>query len=223
MLYIAHRGKTIKSLENTIEAFTAAALDPHYDGIECDIYSTKDGEFIVHHDSTLKRLAAIDQPIMDLTYQELRNVKLFDQHKKSYQIPHLVEFLDLCKKYRKRPIIEIKKIHDITLLNSLVVLLEDYKDLDVALISFDLNYLKYARALSSLELYLLTTEITDQLIYDCQANGLHFNMSKELVSKELIQRLQKRSFKIGVFTVNDRETEEICKLLKLDFLTTDSL
>lgn len=223
MKYIAHRGKTINALENTKEAFLNAALDSHFDGIECDIYTTSDGEFIVFHDESTKRLSAEDHQILDLSYEEIKQLKLYDKKKNTYEIPHLVEFLDICKKHQKKPIIEIKKIHDITLLHNLIAIIDDYIDLEPVIISFNINYLKYLRAISTVNLYLLTTFIDDQLIYDCRVNALDLYINKESVNKSLVQKLKKKGFNLGVFTVNDKKTETICKELMIDLLTTDKL
>ncbi len=223
MKYIAHRGKTSDALENTIEAFLAAATDPHFYGIECDIYSTSDHEFIIYHDQILNRFADDERKVMDLTYKEIEVIKLNGIDNESYKIPHLVEFLNVCKLYQKKPIIEIKKIHDISLLQDLLTLLEDYMTLEPMIISFNINYLKYLRTLSNIELYILTTEISGQLIYDCKVNELNFYINKESVSKQTISTLKKKGFKVGVYTVNEKETEDLCKNLKVDYLTTDIL
>jgi glycerophosphoryl diester phosphodiesterase len=223
MKYIAHRGITKDSLENTIEAFLKAASNPHYDGIECDVYSTLDGEFIVFHDQDLKRLADDDRKIMDLSYDDIKSIKLKNQEGQTFHIPHLVEFLDVCRSALKKPIIEIKKVHDLTLLQNLLVLLEDYMDLNPMLISFDINYLKYIRTLSNIELYFLTLEINGQMIYDCRVNELDFFINKESLSEETIKVLQNKGFNVGVFTVNEKDIEEACITYKVNYLTTDTL
>ncbi len=223
MKYIAHRGKTINALENTKEAFIDAALDSHFEGIECDVYTSSDGEFIIFHDEDMKRLSSKKQNIMDLSYEEIKQIKLHDKHKNIYEVPHLVEFLDICKKYQKKPIIEIKKIHDITLLHHLVVLLEDYLELEPVLISFNINYLKYIRAISNIKLYFLTTYVDDQIIYDSRVNELNLYINKETLDKSLVKKLKKKGFEIGVFTVNDKKNESKFKELDIDLFTTDKL
>lgn len=223
MKYIAHRGKTINALENTKEAFIDAALDSHFEGIECDIYTSSDHEFIVFHDESTKRLSTKNQKIMDLSYDEIKQIKLYDKNKKIYGIPHLVEFLDICKAHQKNPIIELKKIHDISLLNNLFVILDDYANLEPVIISFNMNYLKYLRAISNIKLYLLTTDVDDQLIYDCRVNELNLYINKESLNKSLVEKLKKKGFSIGVFTVNDKKIESKCRELNIDLFTTDKL
>lgn len=223
MKYIAHRGLTKDDLENTVEAFLKASSDVHYDGIECDIFTTKDGEFVIHHDQDFMRLAQDNRKIMELTYDEIKIIELKDQNNKIFHVPHLVEFLDICMKAKKKPVIEIKKIHDITMLHHLLTLLEDYMDLNPMIISYSIDYLKYMRTLSHIELYLLTDEINEQLIYDCKVNELHFYIDKKVLSKETVELLKQDGFSIGVFTVNEKTVETKCKDYEIDFLTTDLL
>lgn len=53
-MFIAHRGVVKKGLlENTIPAFLAAIKSDRYEGFELDVYTSKDKEFVVHHDILL--------------------------------------------------------------------------------------------------------------------------------------------------------------------------
>ena len=218
MEYIAHRGKTQEALENTIEAFIHAGQDDHFIGIECDIYSTLDGVFIVHHDEIIP-----NQPnnhrINEMNFDEIKDIKLANK----YDIPTLEAFLDICKTYKKIPMIEIKKIANIDHLNQLLIILDLYKDIKPIVISFNINYLKYLRAISDIELYFLTTEITDQNMYDCRVNELNYYINKESLNEQTIKTLKSKGFKIGVFTVNEKQIEERAKNLSIDYLTTDTL
>ncbi len=223
MKYIAHRGKTIHALENTKEAFLAAASDSHYDGIECDIYTSKDKEFFCFHDESTKRLSKTKHLVMDLSFDELKQIKLIDKTNQAYKIPHLIEFLNICKTYQKQPVIEIKKMHSITNLHDFLSLLEDFMMLKPIVISYNIDYLKYLRALSEIDLYLLTASIDDQIIYDCRVNEINFNLDKKTIHKTLVTKLKKKGFIIGAFTVNSKKQEAEFKDLKIDFITTDKL
>lgn len=52
---IAHRGDTMNAVENTVEAIESAA-EAGADYSEIDIQETKDHQFVVFHDMTLRRL-----------------------------------------------------------------------------------------------------------------------------------------------------------------------
>jgi glycerophosphoryl diester phosphodiesterase len=173
----------------------------------------------VHHDDSIKNLNNDNRKIIDMDFHEIKDVKLEGK----YDIPTLETFLEICKTYKKIPMIEIKKVANIEHLNQLLILLDLYKDIKPIIISFNINYLKYLRAISDIELYFLTTEITDQNMYDCRVNELNYYINKESLNGQTIKVLKSKGFKIGVFTVNEKEIEEQAKKLSLNYLTTDSL
>lgn len=92
-LMIAHRGlfNPNKGIpENSMDAFALAVAKGY--GIETDIRLTKDGEVVIHHDDTLKRLCGVDKRVCSLTLAELRELSLSETDQK---IPTLKEFLNL--------------------------------------------------------------------------------------------------------------------------------
>lgn len=60
--------------ENSLAAFRAA-VEKGY-GIELDVHRTKDGQLVVHHDDSLKRLTGVDIRISRSTLEEVRTCKL---------------------------------------------------------------------------------------------------------------------------------------------------
>ncbi|HPX21181.1 MAG TPA: glycerophosphodiester phosphodiesterase family protein, partial [Bacilli bacterium] len=93
-LMIAHRGASVYELENTKEAFIAAGNRTFW-GIETDIRLTKDGEIVIFHDETLKRLAGMEAKVSDFDFAEVREISLkgrFD-HIEASRIPTLSEYL----------------------------------------------------------------------------------------------------------------------------------
>lgn len=118
--FIAHRGDAKKKeLENTLEAFKNAINNPKFSGFECDVRTSKDGVFVIHHDIFIdKRL------INSITYNEL---------KEKYHIPSLEEVLKL--KTDKLILVEIKEPYlDI---DSFLFLIEKYKEKNIYIVSFD--------------------------------------------------------------------------------------
>lgn len=87
----AHRGlHDSERAENSISAFRAAK-DAGY-GIELDVRLSRDGELVVFHDSTLKRVCGIDALVLDYTAEELSKLSLSGT---SDGIPTLKEVLEL--------------------------------------------------------------------------------------------------------------------------------
>lgn len=92
-MLIAHRGfhNAEKGIpENSLPAFVEAVA--HGYAIENDIHITADGEVVIFHDDTLKRMCSADIKIEDLTLKEIKQFQLLDTNE---QIPTLKECLDL--------------------------------------------------------------------------------------------------------------------------------
>lgn len=75
MKIIGHRGAAWLALENTLESFRAAK-QAGVDAIEFDIHLTRDGEFVVSHDTTTGRTGDQDLVIKDHTLKQLKSVLL---------------------------------------------------------------------------------------------------------------------------------------------------
>ncbi len=88
-LCIAHRGLHDQVLpENSLAAF-CAACDAGY-AIENDIHITKDGQVVVFHDDTLRRMCGVDGKIEDLTLAQIKELRLLGTE---HTIPTLEECL----------------------------------------------------------------------------------------------------------------------------------
>lgn len=100
----AHRGYHDKPQipENSLAAFRRAI--EHGWGAELDVHLLKDGTLAVFHDSSLKRCANVDGNIEDLTYDELKQLRLEGTDE---QIPTLDEVLALFE-HATPLIIELK-------------------------------------------------------------------------------------------------------------------
>jgi glycerophosphoryl diester phosphodiesterase len=224
MKWIAHRGFSYIAPENTIPAFMQAAEDDFIFGIECDIHTTLDDEFVVIHDDTTKRMTRDKKVIKELTLNEVRSLTIKNGNKarsyKDLKIPTLNEYLDICKENHKTAIIEIKSINHIDLLNSFLAKIEAYDDLNVIVISSNLNYLKYLRAICELELHLITEKIADSLIYDCRVNQIDFAIKKTIADEKTIAKLKKKGFKINVWTITGNREANKLIALGVDYLTT---
>ena len=95
----AHRGDSIKALENTIPAFEKA-IESGADWIELDVKETRDNVPVVFHDSSLKRLMGQDGTIREMTLEEIKKLHPAASMGPGYnnvKIPTLEETLDTCK------------------------------------------------------------------------------------------------------------------------------
>lgn len=106
LLKIAHRGDVHGGVENSIEALESAKKKGA-DYAETDTQMTKDGEFIIIHDSNLKRLTGEDKNIRDLTLSEIKELKIKSGYFESH-IPTLEEYINKAKEIKIKAFIEIK-------------------------------------------------------------------------------------------------------------------
>lgn len=72
-LIVAHRGDRERYPENTLTAFESA-IAKGADAIELDVFSTRDGELVVHHDYTLERTTEGAGDIGGFTLAELKRL-----------------------------------------------------------------------------------------------------------------------------------------------------
>ena len=228
MKFIAHRGYSKLELENTKEAFLAAA-NRSYFGIETDVVKTKDGYFVLFHDDDLVRLASDDRKVRDLTYQELLSISLNQKgtyHTYDYHIPTLKEYLRICKHYNKYPVIELKwglTEEDVDSIMALIIEEDMYdKSMIICYTYSVILYLKHKYPTYHIQ-YLLGMLFSEEVISKCLADLVSIDLRHDLVSKELVDRFHEKGLEVNVWTVDDKT---ICKQMNeygVDYITTNIL
>lgn len=138
--YIAHRGfhSLDKSIpENSLLAFKKA-IDYGY-SIELDIHVIKDGNVVVFHDDTLKRMCKEDKNIHEMTYDEIKKYNLLSTNE---HIPLLSDVLSLVD--GKVPLlIELKPKGDVyRLCEAFMIIIKGYKG-SYAIQSFNPKIVKW--------------------------------------------------------------------------------
>ena len=98
---VAHRGCSGLERENTNAAFIAAANRSYY-GIETDIHSTLDGEYVLFHDNTTARIGIDSMEVEKTTFATLRSLLLTDRDgtksRWDLRISTLEEYIGICKR-----------------------------------------------------------------------------------------------------------------------------
>ncbi|MCP1359432.1 glycerophosphodiester phosphodiesterase family protein [Halomonas sp. BBD45] len=95
----AHRGSSMKAPENTLAAIEEAISDGA-DYVEIDVRLTADGEVVLSHDNSLRRLTGLDQDIDEMTLAEVKEVDVgswFGDTFAGQPIPTLDEVLRLTR------------------------------------------------------------------------------------------------------------------------------
>ncbi|MEG2259729.1 MAG: glycerophosphodiester phosphodiesterase family protein [Oscillospiraceae bacterium] len=88
--------------ENSLPAFEAAMRAGY--GCELDVQFTKDKKLIVFHDNDFLRSSGVDKKVWELTYDEIKQIKLFES---SESVPLFSEVLETVNG-REPLIVEIK-------------------------------------------------------------------------------------------------------------------
>lgn len=94
-----HRGFSAIAPENTLPAFKKA-VEVGADGIECDIHLTKDGRYVVCHDSRIDRTSNGSGEISEMSLDELKQYDFgakFSEEYRGTPIPTLEEMLEVVK------------------------------------------------------------------------------------------------------------------------------
>ncbi len=210
---IAHRGFMEEELENTISSLHAA-VEAGADIVEIDVQETKDGKFVVFHDTDLIRLAGKNQKVYEMTQEELMNVEIWSEDKTG-RIPSLEQMLEESHALDVQLLIEIK-IHGYeseNMLERLIALLDEYEALDV----------HYIQSLS-----LPTTEKVKELeprlkvgpVYALNLGNLpetdldFISMEQYFATERIIEQAREQDKPLFVWTVN--EPRNLHELLEQD-------
>ncbi|WP_270790098.1 glycerophosphodiester phosphodiesterase family protein [Enterococcus diestrammenae] len=229
--YIAHRGSNADYPENSVLAFEAVTR--HW-GIETDIQVTSDGTWVCMHDSTVDRTTDGTGTVASKTLAQIRALtidtgnnlaSLTDDQKR---VPTFDEFLTVCKKNQRVPIIEIKT-GDYSAANydAVVTSLVKFNLTQVAVfISFDRQALiEVKKRLPAAPVQYLVNSITDQVISDAKALGTNASISVKYndstVTATNIIKIHNAGINAGCWTVPDTHFEAIVAM-GFDYITTDS-
>lgn len=225
---IAHRGLSGLETENTIVSFVAAANKSYY-GMECDIHRTKDGRYVVFHDEDTKRLSSVSKKIKESTYDELKEIKLYDfeskQEKPHLRIPLLEEYLMVCKKYQKKCIIEFKSFFTEPQIREVLDIIRGIYFLDECIfISFHLESLMTLRKIhSTCVIQYLVSEYEDTVLDVCRKYSFDLDIHHGSLTRERLLELQRHNIKVNAWTVDNPIIALMLIGWGIDFITTNIL
>lgn len=193
---IGHRGAAGSELENTLPSFQRA-VELGVKTIEFDVHVTQDRTFVVCHDDSLLRVAGTHKRIKDLSYAELRGIRL----RNGSHVPLLEEVLQFARQKDLSVIVEVKIRKE---LEALCELLDTYPDLDITVASFKHDALAAIRKLRPhYRLYLASSHHPVEVLQDARAikaQGIDLNYK---LLNPLTYWLAKRwGIDIMVYTVN---------------------
>jgi glycerophosphoryl diester phosphodiesterase len=241
-LVIAHRGGRDLGPETTLYTFQRA-VDLGVDVLEMDLRSTKDGELIVIHDSTVDRTTNGTGFVQDFSLAELKtldaghrwspdNGRSFPMRGKGLTVPTLAEVFKAFPDTRMN--IEIKESQT-AVIAALCRLIRDYqKTKHVMIASFDVSQLKKFRAqcpqvatsVGARETFLFYGLQWAYLekIYSPPAQALQvpeYYGNTQVITQRFLEAAHARNMRVHVWTVNDKKRMQELINLGVDGIITD--
>ncbi len=226
---VAHRGMRSVAPENTTASFAEAGKHGYW-GAECDVYRTKDGVWIISHDSHTYRMMDKSAFIEKKTYEELMDMNVdngvnIDKYE-DLKICSLEEYLDICKKYNMTPVIELKGKNNTEYYSEIVDLANQF-EVNPVYISFHIENLQTMRRLTQCKMYYLVQKISEDDIQDAKSIencGIDFNGNKDKNFKsDIIKKCQDAGLELGAWTINEEDALQKLEQYGIALITTDCI
>jgi glycerophosphoryl diester phosphodiesterase len=227
-LVVAHRGLSGIETENTNAAFVAAGNRSYY-GIETDIHKTADGQFVINHDSTLKRVGGEDINVETVSLKLLQNIVLFDKDgsrdRADLRPATLENYISICKKYEKHCVLELKSEFSDDETAQFIRIIDSLCYLDeVTFISFNYdNLLKIRKIRPDQSVQYLFKNVTDEIVQNVIRDGFDVDVYHKALDGETVRRFHEAGIKINCWTVDEKERAEELAELGVDYITTNIL
>lgn len=229
---IAHRGVSGLELENTCAAFVAAG-NRSYFGIETDVHMTADGKFIIIHDDVTGRVAMEDISVEGSDFAALRALEMKRKDgttRWDLRLPSLEEYLDVCRSYGKKAVLELKNTFETEDARRVVDICREHYGLEnMIFISFFFKNMvsvkEYAPEANAQYLIggetdlLVRTDLVDRMC----ALGVDVDIYHRLLTPEHVAYLHERGLKVNCWTVDDAARAEELISWGVDFITTNIL
>ena len=226
---IAHRGLSGIEMENTCSAFVAAGNRTYF-GIETDVHVTADGQYIIIHDDTTKRVGLDDLSVENSTFETLRSLRLADKDgkrgRKDLLLPSLAEYTQICKKYEKISVLELKNHMEPADIDGIIDVIKKEGWLEKTIfISFDLPNVVYVKEKLPQQKvqYLIGGDMKDwqEVVDALNSHHLDLDIYYKMLTEERVQDVHNAGKEVNVWTVNQLEDAERLAAWGVDYITTN--
>lgn len=226
---VAHRGLSGIERENSVSAFVAAG-NRDYFGIECDVHVTKDGKYVIYHDDTTGRLCEKDLRIEETDYEELSRLRLLASGKTAgydriHQIPTLQEYLEVCARYDKVAVIELKNAMIEKNIAEIIEICKAEYDLSkIIFISFAYeNLVTVRKLLPQQKLQYLVDFYTEDLIDKLKQYNLDLDINYRSLTADRVKVLHDKGIVINCWTCDNADSANNLIAWGVDFITSNIL
>ena len=229
---IGHRGSLL-GVENTEEAFINGATYFGYQGLECDVKTTKDGQCVCWHDNDLKRVGIDSVLIAETTLDSLQTITLTQTRKDityTATICTVDRYLEICKQHNVFPVVELKwatgiNNNDMSLFPSLYALIEKHSLVEEAVILTSMRKsLEYIRTnYPQLQCQYLRQTVKDEDVQWCHDWKANISIQHANINEVLVKQCDSLGVQVAAWTVNNDSIYNRLVDLGCDFVTTDYL
>ena len=225
---IAHRGASALKTENTVAAFKEAAQRYYY-GIETDLYKTADGKYVLIHNSTTGSLADRDLKVEESTFDELRSLKMRDintgEFSSDLRLPTPEEYIEICKRFNKKCILELKSEFTLSEIGDLLSVLEKTGYIEnIIFISFCYdNLIKIKSYRPEQKCQFLTEKLDKDILFMCSGDKIDIDCSDREFTPEYMHFIHELEIEVNVWTIDSRDRAAELIELGIDYITSNVL
>ncbi|KRN98773.1 glycerophosphoryl diester phosphodiesterase membrane domain-containing protein [Companilactobacillus kimchiensis] len=220
---ISHRGVDDgNGVQNTVQSLEATAKEkPDY--IEMDIQETKDHQFVVFHDNTLKVLAGINKRPSQMTLEELKNTDIHENGKTT-KIVSFDDYLNTATRLHQKLLVELKSVPgnkaDFVKLFAKKYGKQLLKNKDMVH-SLNYNYIEETKDLLPKEhtSYILPFNLFGVPLTNANA----FTMEYTTLNSSFVDDAHIQQKKVYAWTANDTESMDRMIFMGTDGVITDNL
>lgn len=226
--FIAHRGYSTLYMENTIDAFNAAGSTSFFQGIETDVWQTKDGVFVCSHNANPfvdKSINITTSVFADIKYLplDISTVKYDIDKSKEYRICTLKDYLSVCLVTSKYALIEVKQKFDSEKIAELVTFVKGRISYEKVFFgSFDKNNIELIHKKAP---YFKVLLFSNSAFYSHLYAFLGYNIgvSQQTLTSKMVDKTHKNNSLAFVYTITSQEQLTTFSNMKVDFVICDGI
>ena len=230
-LLVGHRGSSI-GVENTRESFINGVEINGFDGLECDVRVTADGQYVISHDETTSRLGG-SLTVADASFEELA-AESYSQTRGGVtytgSICTVAEYLDICLEKGVFPVMELKwargiNNNDMSSFPGLVELVSQKGLLDrvVFLTSMQSSLLYIREHYPTVKCQFLCTSLAESKVEWCRDNGIEPSISVGYFDQQLLLKYHNAGLSCACWVVDSEANYRKYGEMGMQMITSNSL
>ena len=235
-LFAGHRG-SYRGVENTEEAMMNGINHYGYTGLEIDVKTTSDGEYVCWHDDDLSRVGH-NVTIPYTKFADLKDLTLTQTRggvQYTAKILTVDRYLEICKENNVFPIIELKwavgiNSNDMSRFPGLYKLIEKHGLVEEARILTSMQpSLEYVRTnYPALQCQYLCYEVTEARFEWCKQWGINPSVQIGGLTKAMARKCHEAGMEVVCWTVNSladyqKHGELGCTTMTCDYLVPSDM